>query len=67
MSKEILGSLFGKCSENMHLKGISLLAFRTTVRKLMKSFCVPRANNRHVDALITLALKIDVLDEAVDV
>lgn len=55
------------------LQRVTLSAYRTTVQTLVKSFLsiqfkhFPRAQNKHTDALATFALKIDVLDEMIDV
>lgn len=55
------------------LKEISLLPYWITIQRLIKTFDhvqfehTPRAYNMHTDALATLASKIDIQGEAINV
>lgn len=73
MCKEISSSLSNKLNGEFALKEIALVSYRTAVQKLIRSFSstclehVSQIPNKHTDALATLALKVGVPDEVVDV
>lgn len=68
-SKLIIEQVNGKFA----LKEAALVEYKTAIQKIIKSFSsiqfehVPRAQNKHADALATLASKVDIPDETADV